>query len=293
MRISNQQITNRILTNLALTQQRLSTAQNEVATGKRIQVPSDDPVDTQRLLAAKTDIELGQQFARNIGIAVGELSATESALSQITALLSRASELAVQAANGTLSGSERTSIAQEVSQLLTEAIAIGNTQYAGRYIFAGQLTDTAPYVPDNATTPTVVTYAGDTGRIAREVAEGSRVSVNITGDRMDPFATLITFRDNLLANDVSALGLDAGLLNDQLDVALRLRSEIGAKSRRVDTSLARLADDELRLRVDLATIEELDLSQTIVELQISETAYQAALGVAARAMSLSILDFLR
>lgn len=293
MRVSSQQMTDRILTHLARTQQRLATAQDRVSSGKRIQVPSDDPVDTQRLLAAKTDIELGQQYARNINVALGELSATESSLGEFTNLLSRASELAVQAANGTLNSSERVSIAQELSQLIARAIDVGNTQYAGHYIFSGQLTNTAPYVPDDPTTPTVVVYAGDTGRIDREVSAGSRISVNITGDRMDPFATLITFRDNLLADDTGALGLDAGLLNDQLDVMLRLRSEIGAVVRRADTSLVRLADDEVRLRIDLAMIEELDLAQTIVELQMSETAYEAALGVAARSMSLSILDFLR
>jgi flagellar hook-associated protein 3 FlgL len=158
--------------------------------------------------------------------------------------------------------------------------------------FAGQLTDTAPYVPDNATTPTTVAYAGDTGDIDREVAEGSRVTINITGNRLTPFASLITFRDNLLANDVTALGLDAGLIEAQLDVVLRLRSETGATVRRVDSSLITLADGNLRMRVELSQVEDLDLSQTIVELQISETAYEAALGVAARMMNLSILDFL-
>ncbi len=293
MRISNQQMTDRVLSQLAATQQRLLSAQDQVSTGKRIQLPSDDPVDIQRMLAAKTDIELGQQFTRNINLALGELSATESALSQMSALFSRANELAVQAANGTLSGTERGLIAQEVSQLLTQAIDLGNTRYAGHYIFAGQLTDTAPYVPDDPTTPTVVTYAGDMGRIDREVAEGSRISVNITGNRLDPFAALITFRDNLLANDEAAIALDAGAMEAQLDVALRLRSEVGATMLRAETSRARLSEDEAQLRVMLAGIEDLDLAQAIVELQMSETAYEAALGVAARSMSLSILDFLR
>ncbi|MEE8421782.1 MAG: flagellar hook-associated protein FlgL [Dehalococcoidia bacterium] len=293
MRVSNQQMANRLLSQLALTQRRLLGAQERVATGRRIERPSDDPIGAARVMATRTELDRSQQYGRNISIALGELAATESALARLADVLARVSELAVQAANASVGGPERALIAEEVSVLITEAIDVGNASHAGHYIFAGQLTSTAPYSPDNPTTPTVVTYQGDTGRIDREVAEASRLSINITGNRMQPFAALITFRDNLLANDATAIGNDSAALEVQLDNAIALRAEIGASMQRAEAAASRLLDEEARLRTQLFEIEEVDLSQAIVELQMSETAYQAALGIAGRMFNLSILDFLR
>lgn len=293
MRVSNQQMAARLLSQLALTQRRLLGAQERVATGRRIARPSDDPIGAARVMATRTELDRSQQYGRNISIALSELVATESALARLADVLARANELAVQAANASVGGPERALIAEEVAVLITEAIEVGNTSHAGHYIFAGQLTSTAPYSPDNPTTPTVVTYQGDTGRIDREVAEASRLSINITGNRMQYFATLITFRDNLLANDATAIANDPAALEVQLDNAIALRAEIGASTQRAEAAASRLFDEEVRLRTLIFEIEEVDLSQAIVELQMSETAYQAALGVAGRMFNLSILDFLR
>ena len=295
MRITNQMVTDRMLAQLALTQRRLSDVQERVGSGQRITRPADDPLGASRLMAARTELERNQQYDRNIAVALSDLATTEGALVGLTDLLQRASELAVQGANDTLDASARQIIALEIEELLEGAIAIGNRSHVGRRIFAGQKTDTAPYVPDIPNNPTVVTYDGDTGLIEREISKGSRIAVNITGDRVLPqlFATLIQFRDDLAGNDVTALNADVAALDAQIDAVLDLRSEIGAKMRRIEMARTRLEDDQLRLRTLLAEIGQVDLAQTIVELQSQETAYQAALGVAARAFGLNLLDFLR
>lgn len=293
MRISNQRTTDRVMAQLALTQREMFKAQNAVATGKRISRPSDDPVGATRTMNMRGAMERGVQFARNAAIAAGELAATESALAQLAGVLARANELAIQGANATLGASDRVAIAQEVSTLIAEAINIGNRSYVGNYLFAGQLTRTPPYLPDNAATPTTVTYQGDTGRIDREVSEGSRVSVNITGNRMLPFAALITFRDNLMANDITQLGLDPAAMTAELDKAIQLRAEVGANTQRTEVAQMHLDENEAQLRIAMASIEEIDLSQAIVDLQMKETAYESALAIAGRMLNLSILDFLR
>ena len=162
-------------------------------------------------------------------------------------------------------------------------------------MFAGQKTGTVPYVPDIPNNPTTVTYNGDTGLIQREILEGARLAVNITGDRVLPavFAALITFRDDLLANDQAALDAASGALDVQLEAVLGLRAETGAKIRRVEMTQTHLQDDSARIRTLLSEIEDADLTETIVELQAHEVAYQAALGAASRTLGLNILEFLR
>ena len=134
----------------------------------------------------RTSLDLNEQYRRNITIARSDLEVTESAYEQLGSVLQRAVELAMQGANSTIDASDRRDIALEVSQLLTEAIALGNSSQAGRYLFAGHQTGTVPFVPDVAATPTVVNYVGDTGLVRREVSQGELVESNITGNRGSP-----------------------------------------------------------------------------------------------------------
>ena len=295
MRISNQQIVDRVLSQIATTQRRLSEVQGRLGSGLRISRPADDPFNTSRILAARTRLDRIQQYDRNAAVALADLAATEGALNRLTELLQRANELSIQAATDSIGADGRSAIAAEVAGLIDAAIAIGNSSHAGGYLFAGQKTDTVPYVPDIPNSPTAVTYDGDSGLIQREIAESTRVAVHITGDRVLPavFAALIQFRDDLLANDSAALAGAAATFDAQLDAVVGLRSEIGATMRRVELSQTRLEDDRARVRTLLAQIEEADLAQTIVELQMQETAYQAALGSAARTLGVSLMDFLR
>lgn len=295
MRVSSRSVAERLLAEIQTSQRRLSEVQERVATGRNINKPSDDPFGTAQALAARTKLELSEQHQRNIFVARTDLAATEGALASLTPLLQRAEELAVQAANSTIDAASRDQIASEVQRLISEAVTIGNTAHAGRYIFAGHQTDAAPLVEDVPGAPTVVNYVGDTGAVEREISPGERMTVNITGDRLFPdmLATLIQFRDQLQSNDVAGLQGAANAINDQLDVVLELRGEMGARERRLDLTEARLQDSDVRIQQELADIEEADLAEAIVELQMRDLGYQAALSATSRALNLSLLDFLR
>ena len=141
----------------------------------------------------------------------------------------------------------------------------------------------------------LVTKAGDTGSTLRAISRSVRIASNITGDRGFPavFTALMHFRDNLLANNVAAIGADPSQLTSALDTIHQLRSEIGSKVRRIESAGQRLLDEEVMTRSILSSIEDADLAEGVVQLQVRETAYQAALGAAGRALSLSLLEFLR
>ena len=295
MRVSNNSITARLLQQVQESRARLAKVQEQTGSGQRVNRPSDDPTATGRIMALDTDIELNQQYLRNSNAALADLTVNEAALDNLADVLQRARELAVQGANGALDASSRQQIALEVSQLVTQAIALGNTRAAGRYVFAGQKTDTQPFVPDSTTNPTVVTYAGDANGIYREVSQGDRLNVNLTGDRVFPgvIADLIAFRDHLRSNDAAALQVDADAMGTRIDETLELRSEVGAKMNRVQTGVARLEDEHTMLLTLVSNEQDVDLAQSIVELQARETTLQAALGAAGRALNLSLLEFLR
>ena len=283
-----------MLSQIALSQRRLSDVQERVGSGLRIRRPADDPYGASRVMAARSELERNQQYDRNVAVALSDLAGTEAALVRFTDVLGRASELAIQASTGSIAAAGRQAIALEVQQLITAAIAAGNSSQGGRYLFAGQLTDTVPFVPDDPTTPTVVNYVGNTANIDREITKGTRIAVNITGNRVQAlYGALIKFRDDLLADNGAALTLDVAALETQLDSLLELRSEVGARMRRAEMVQMQLEENEAQVRTLVSQIEQANLAETIVELQMQETAYQAALGAAGRTLGISLLEFLR
>lgn len=129
--------------------QRLASAldqtQRQIATGRRILVPSDDPIASARALEMRDSVARLQQFDRNAGIAQNRLSQEESALASVNDVLQRVRELAIQANNATQSDESRGAIAVEMRQLLDGLVQIANQKDGnGRYMFAGLLEETQP-----------------------------------------------------------------------------------------------------------------------------------------------------
>ncbi len=212
MRVTNQGTAARLLDYLQTAQSRLADTQERVASGRRINRPSDDPFGTSRALAAHTAIDLVAQRQRTVTLARTELTSTESVLDSVGQVLARAQELAVQADSSGIDGSARKQIAAEVEQLIAETLTLGNTSYGGRQVFAGRQTQTTPFVEDVAGYPGTVTYAGDAGTISREIGEGEQLPVNLAGDQifLPIFQKLIAFRDALNSNDLPAISTTSG-----------------------------------------------------------------------------------
>lgn len=295
MRVSTPGLTSRLLAQIAVSQQRLQEVQEQVSTGRRINRPSDDPFGTSRVMIAKTRLDAASQFERNIQIANIDLGVSESALASVNTVLQRGVELAVQAGNASLDATSRNQIAFEIDRMLEEAVSISNTSHAGRYIFGGHQTTAPPFAPDVPANPTVVNYSGDAGAIQRGISAGERVDVNIPGDQLfgGVFNTLITFRDNLRSNNLVALQTDAAAFNTQIDRVLQYRGDIGSKMRRLELAGTRLQDENLQLRSMIGELEDADFVESVSQLQIRDSALQAALAAVGKSLNMSLLDFLR
>jgi flagellar hook-associated protein 3 FlgL len=142
MRVTNNMLIDRTMYYMNNNLNRLQKVQDQLSTGKKIEVPSDDPVVAAKALQLRTDVSQVEQFKKNATDAYSWMDTTEGTLSNLTDILQRARELAVQGANGTLTPNDRDAINQEVKQLKAQAINMANSTYAGRYIFSGYATDT-------------------------------------------------------------------------------------------------------------------------------------------------------
>ncbi|WP_069650368.1 flagellar hook-associated protein FlgL [Caloranaerobacter ferrireducens] len=148
MRITNNMLISNMMRNLNNNLKKMDKIQKKLSSGKKFQLPSDDPIGVSRSLKLNTDIAKIEQYKRNLDDAVSWLEITESAIAEVGDVLQRARELTVQAANGTNDVTDLKQISSEIDQLKDHLINIANTTYAGRYIFTGFKTD-VPLLDEN------------------------------------------------------------------------------------------------------------------------------------------------
>jgi len=179
----------------------------QLSSGKKLSSPSDDPSQIAQDLQLHIAIDTATQQSTNVQNAVSELTQTDSALSSLTSVMQSAQTLATQGASDTLSAGQRTSLANQVDQLLQQAVAIGNTQYAGKYVFAGTSTNATPPAVQQGNPISGVTFAGNeqaqgqlvynNQQFALSTTFQSAFNFNSADGSPDVFQTLIRLRDTL------------------------------------------------------------------------------------------------
>jgi flagellar hook-associated protein 3 FlgL len=271
-----------------------ATTQERLATGKRMKRPSDDPIGMNRALELRASLRAREQEGRNAADGKMWMDLADSKLQDVVGQLQRARELAVRGATYT-GPQERNAIAQEIGQLREDIIALANGTHQGRGLFSGFSAGDA--VQKIAGT---WTYVGDNGQINRRVSENEVVTINITADvafgftaGKDVFTVLDELEAALYADDTAAIETALADVDDGLQTVLGGLGIIGARANQVETAMARNADDMITLTQQLSSLEDVDIAEAVMELQLQQTAYEAALAAFAQSSQSSLVDFLR
>ena len=176
MRISTLSLQQQAVSAILDQQSRLGRTQLEIATGQRIQSPSDDPIGTTRALELEQLASRLEQFQTNANLLVNRLSLEESTLTQVGDVLQRIRELTIQANNDTLSQENRRLAGSEVRELADELLSLANARNGqGEYLFSGYRTNTQAF----SRSATGVSYNGDQGQrflqvgVDRTIADGN------------------------------------------------------------------------------------------------------------------------
>ena len=291
MRVTADMSQRHVLADLRRVQERLATAQSQVAGGKRIEKPSDDPLGAERAMRLNDQLESTGAYRTAVDESRSWLDATDSALSSLSEVVQHVRELTLQAANGSTSDAGRQSIKAQIDQLTEEAKNTLNSAYDGRYIFSGTATDTAPY-----SAATGDAYQGDASPVVRQIGPGVSVQVNVTGDDVlaGLLPTLRTLSAHLAANDTASLGTtDLQAIDAGFDNLTAKRGLVGAITNRVDAAGGRLDDTTDITTAFLADTQDADLPQALTDLSAQQAALQAALRGGAALIQQSLMDFLR
>lgn len=178
MRIADKMAFNQVNQNLTKTRNDMANLQNQAATQKRVNKPSDDPLAAARVLVARSEENSNRQFIKNINNGQAFLEFTDQSLAELSDLLVRAKELAVGLANDASGNAEsRMVTASEIEQVYNQSVQIGNRKLGERYIFGGFKTETKPF---NITGE----YFGDDGDMKVQIQKDAFVAMNIPGNKV-------------------------------------------------------------------------------------------------------------
>lgn len=179
LRISTAGMQAAMLGSLLDAQARLARTQEQIASGRRINSPADDPIGATRIEALTRQIEAGRQYARNADAAANRLKFEEQALADLGNSLNRVRELVLQASNATVDPASRAMIRAEVAGRVQEMLDIANRQDGqGEYLFAGLASRSQPFERSDAG----VVYRGDQGQRFQGVGATQRVADGDSGE---------------------------------------------------------------------------------------------------------------
>ena len=298
MRVTQGLMVTRALNNLNYQTRRLLELQEQLATGLRVNAPSDDPLAARRAIDIRQTMSREDQYLGNISGANLQLLESVTAILSVVESLQRANEIALQGSNGTMDQAQRDQLAVEANQLLESVLMEANHQTNGRYVFGGTRTLSAPYVPTRNPQGeiTSVAYAGNLEQISVGVADGVSVVVNETGQSafqstQDVLQLLIDIRNNLRTSDLPALQQRLAELKRAQDQALSSVARIGATQNRLERLTSNTEDHMQQLQVALSDAIEADYAETVMNLNAQTNAFQAALSASARVIQQSLLDY--
>jgi flagellar hook-associated protein 3 FlgL len=296
MRVADDQLFELMTGNLGRLRRQSLMTQTQIATGKRVVHPSDDPIGFGQVISLKATLSALEQRLRNIQFGQTRLAAADSALGQAGNILARIKELTVAAGSTTYSPSDRGAVAQEVRQLQQQLVMLANTRVNGQAIFAGTKTDQDPFLLSSDDT---VSYQGNDDVHSIQIGEGQTVQTTVPGSQVftDPaggvFQTLKDLLVGLETNDSNGIraalaGLDAGLMQ-----TTGARGRVGALENRLQNAAGSLEEFKQHATVILSGVEDSDLTATLAEFSRQQVAFQAAAQTTAQILDMTLLNFLR
>jgi len=283
----------RVLADLQRTMSRGQKLQKQISSGKQMSRPSDSPTGTVTSLQLRGEVRATQQYSRNSDDGLGWLGTIQDKLGDASTSVIRVRDLTVQALNGGNSTDEsREALAVEIDNIKATLIGEANTKYMNRPVFGGTTSGSVAYDGTG-------TYKGDAGQTTRTVGPNSKVRIETTGPEAfgtgntQLFQVLTDLSRDIRANDNTSLDTDLTSLDKAHDLLKSTLSDVGARYNRV-TQMKQSAEDHLlSVSSQLSDIEDVDLPKAIMELQIQQTSYQAALAATAKVIQPSLIDFLR
>ena len=263
----------------------------QLATGKRIVRPSDDPGGYAQARALGRVEQRLAVHERTLDAVSLWTDRTQDALGALSELFANANEAALRAANGV---ADPEALASQIDALRAEVVTGLNAKSGDEYLFAGNATKTPPLrLPDGS-----VTTEDVDGTRTREVAPGITLTLNIPGteaiyvDGVPATEHLEALAEAIRTGDAEGIQTGVAATRAALEHYTDLEGRSGAVSARIADARASVEQQAVQTADARANIEEIDLAEVLGALQRRQTGLEAALRATAEAAQQTLLNYL-
>ncbi|MGA3217480.1 MAG: hypothetical protein ABSE77_00140 [Acidimicrobiales bacterium] len=308
-RVTQQSATILMVADLQSGLSQLTQLQEEAATGKAINQPSDNPAGTSEVLALNAQLGRFQQYSSNISDGQSWLNTADTTLGSVVKGLDQVQTDVLSGANTTAQPGGSQALSQEVLSIKQELLSLASTTYNNRPIFSGTY-GVAPYPQGGASgvsDPTsssydadvAYAYAGGATPVTRVVSPGQTVNVSLTGQQVfgsgstSVFALLDTISQDLANGNTTALsGSDLSQLRTAVNTATQAQGTVGALGASLATDASVVSNKVTAIQDQVANLTDASEDQVAAQLDLEETSYQAALETTAKIIQPSLVQFL-
>jgi len=306
MKVSTSMFFDNASKQLGSIQSSLAKTQTQLSTGKQINKPSDAPDKSSLITRLQSEMTRQASYQSNLNAVNVRLQAEDTALRNTSNVMYRFKELAVQAANDTLSTADRNTLSFEMIQLREQILSMANSQDSnGNYLFAGSRVAQQPFGEDAKGR---VVYQGDQSRMLVPVGDNRQMNLNIPGS--DVFVRLV--RDDDKGNKIGvgffqALSdmVDAVKNTDRPNIQRGIKeldrmqqgisdasAQLGTDMNVVDSQGGVLDEITLRLKTTLSDVQDLDYTEAITKMNKDQLALESAQSTFAKISKLSLFNYI-
>ncbi len=306
MRVTQNMMSNIFVRNIQKQTEAMLQRQEQLASQKRINRPSDDPAGMARVLDGRSSLAAIDQYVENIKQGKTRLEITETTLEQVDDLVQQAGDLARANSGEEITADQREFAAENIKEIYDHIMQLANSRFGGRYMFAGYQTDTAPFTRDADGTASTAddytaTYHGDTGSFQIPIADNIKVSVDADGRNYFGDGASGVFSElQKLINGLENADLAAGTAQiretvDPLEAAhvqiMNKRSEGAPKQYRLEASEQYWTNFKSKVQEAMGRDEDADITRVAVELNNLKTAYETSMAAAAKIIQRGLVDW--
>ena len=290
IRITQQSISASTLRGLQANLSRMQDLQAQLSSGKRISVASDDPSGTASAMTFRSQQAADEQYLRNIGQVSARLGVTDNTLTQLSDRLRGVRDLLVQAGNAALGADSRSALAAQASSLKSrdrrplQHHVPGPAGLRWHRRRASQAVD-----------PTTGAYVGNDQTVLTRISRDATVRIDVKGSDVGA-DTVPALLDRIVADLGTTAPIPSADFSDldaTLSKVMQALGDVGARAARVDSTKDNVDSHRLDLVARISENEDVDLPETIMNLQSQQVAYQSALGASAKILQTSLVDFLK
>ncbi len=286
-----------MLSSISASEVELDKAEQEVATGKSVNQPSDDPAAAADMV--QNTIETGEidQYTQNVTDVLSTVQTADSALASVVSSLTQAISLGTEGANGTNNSSDQQALAEQVQGLLTSVVSQANLTYQGAYVFGGTDTTTTPYTADSSSS-TGYTYNGNSNTNSVVIGASLSIQTNLPGSQIFSNSTtnvigaLSGLVTALQSGDSSSIETATSAVTTALNYVGQQRVFYGNVESQLDNQETSLQTDTVNLASQANNLVGVDEATAAENLSEAESANSAALAAAAKVLPNTILNYL-